>query len=133
MSNELGVATVYKACPICGKVNESESEILVSTKPLSKKCNSEVRALHNKVVGFSKKPCKTCQEYLDKGAFFIIGVIEEKCEEGQLPYRSGDLVGITKTSDFYKNLPDEYKKKDAMFMDVKLMKQIGLIKDKQDE
>lgn len=131
--SELGVAIVHKACPICGKVNESESEILVSTKPHNKKCNSEVSALNNKVVGFSKKPCKTCQEYLDKGAFFIIGVIEEKCEEGQPPYRSGDLFGITKTSDFYKNLPDEYKKKDAMFMDVKLMKQIGLIKDKQDE
>lgn len=131
--SEISVAVVYKACPICGKVNESESEILVSTKPLSKKCNQQVRALHNKVVGFSKNPCKTCQEYLDKGALFIIGVIEEKCEEGQPPYRSGDLVGITKTSEFYKNLPDEYKKKDAMFMDVKLMKQIGLIKDKQDE
>ena len=131
--SELGVAAVYKACPICGKVNESESEILVSTKLFNKKRNQQVSALNNKVVGFSKNPCKTCQEYLDKGAFFIIGVIEEKCEEGQPPYRSGDLIGITKTSDFYKNLPDEYKKKDAMFMDVKLMKQIGLIKDKQDE
>lgn len=127
--NEIGVATVHKACPICGKVNESESEILISKRPLSKKINSQVRELNNKVVGFSKNPCKTCQEYLDKGAFFIIGVVEEKCEEGQLPFRSGDLVGITKTSEFYKNLPDEYKKKDAMFMDVKMMKQIGLIKD----
>lgn len=127
-SYKLDMALVNRVCPVCGKVNESASEIIIGKK-MVKTDDTEIQKLHGKVVGFSEKPCKECQEWIDKGAFFIIGIDADKSENMSNPYRSGHLVALKKESEFVKNLPEEYKKKDAVFMDYKEMKQLGMIEE----
>jgi len=126
MSDKLGVAIIKYACPICGEVKEELSAIAMNTK-LTEKYAKKVEAMHNQVVGYSDKPCKECQSYIDKGAFFVIGCDMEKTDDMSNPYRSGHLVGIKKESNFYQHLPEEYKKKDAVFMDYREMEGVGLI------
>lgn len=126
MSDKLGVAILKYVCPICGQINEDASAIAMNTL-LTKSAAKKVEDMHNKVVGFSEKPCKECQSYIDQGAFFIIGIDPEKTDNMSNPYRTGHLVGIKKESEFYKHLPDEYKKKDAILMDYREMEQLGMI------
>ena len=127
--NNFGVALVKQVCPICGKVNEDDS-LIVMNKKLTKKHADEVKKMHNQCVGFSDKPCKECQSYIDKGAFFIIGVDADKTDDWKNPYRSGHLVGIKRESDFVnKVIPEEYRKKDAVFMDYREMEKFGLIQN----
>jgi hypothetical protein len=121
-----GVALVKYACPICGKVNEDATAVAVNRR-LTKPCADKVRELNGQCVGFSEKPCKECQSYIDKGAFFIIGVDGEKSTDMRNPYRSGHLVGISKKSDFYASLPEEYKRKPAVFMDYREMMALKMI------
>ena len=125
--SKLGVARVKYACPICGQVKEDLSAIVINSL-LTESMAKKVEDMHDKVVGIAEKPCKECQSYIDQGAFFIIGVDSDKTEETSNPYRTGHLVGIKKTSEFYKNLPDEYKKKDAVFMDYREMQKLGMIR-----
>ena len=122
----MGVAIVNYACPICGKINESASRIFMNTK-FSKKLADEIRSANNKTIGYSEKPCPECQQWIDKGAFFIIGVDAEKSDGNRNLWRTGDLVGIKKDSEFYRNLPDMYKCKPALFMDYREMRAIGLL------
>lgn len=124
--DRFGVAHVNYACPICGKVNEDATAILMN-RTLTKHCADKIRELNGQCVGFSDKPCKECQSYIDKGAFFIIGVDGEKSTDIHNPYRSGHLVGISKKSDFYASLPEEYKKKPAVFMDYREMMALKMI------
>lgn len=119
-------AIVDYCCPICGQINKDASAIIINSK-LTKKCADEVEKMSGKVVGFSEKPCKECQSYIDKGAFFIIGINSEKTDDMSNPYRSGHLVGIKKESEFYKHLDSKFKQKDAVFMDYRDMKQLGMI------
>ena len=125
-TKDFGVAIIKYICPICGQAKEDLSAVVMNSK-LTKKAADEVKAMHNQVVGFSDKPCKECQSYIDRGAFFVIGVDADKTDDMSNPYRSGHLVGIKKESEFYKHLPDEYKKKDAVYMDYREMENIGLI------
>lgn len=125
-NNNLEVSLVKQACPICGQINEDDS-LIVMNSILTEKYANEVKKLHNQCVGFSDKPCKECQKILDQGAIFIIGVDSDKTDDWENPYRSGHLVGIKRESEFVKHLPEEYRKKDAIFMDYKEMQQIGLI------
>ena len=123
----LGVALLKYACPICGKENEDASSLALGNRFNDKKNVARVEAMHNKIVGFSEQPCKECQSWIDKGAFFIIGIDPEKTEDISNPYRTGHLVGIKKESDFYKSLPEEYKKKNAILMDYREMEKLGMI------
>ena len=125
--SKLGVAMVKYACPICGQVKEELSAIVMNTL-LTESMAKKVEDMHDQVVGIAEKPCKECQSYIDQGAFFIIGIDSDKTEDMSNPYRTGHLVGIKKTSEFYKNLPDEYKKKDAVFMDYREMQKLGMIR-----
>ena len=125
MEDKLGIALIKYACPICGEVNEDATAIALNKK-LTKKAAQEIKSMHDKVVGFSDKPCKKCQSYIDKGAFFIIGIDKDKTDDWSNPYRTGHIVGIKKDSDFYRSLPDEYKTKEAMFMDYRQMQKIGM-------
>jgi len=125
MTDKLGVALVKYICPICGK--EADSAIIVN-KRLSKPQADKVNELNGKAIGFSEKPCKECQEWIDKGAFFIIGIDSDKTNDESNPYRTGHLVGIKKESEFYKDLDNKYKTHDFLFMDYRIMEQIGLIK-----
>ena len=122
------VSLVKYACPICGKINEDDSAIVMNTE-LTEKAANKVKEMHNQCVGFSEKPCKECQSYIDKGAMFIIGIDVEKSDNMSNPYRSGHLVGIKRESEFVKHLPEEYQKKDAIFMDYKEMQQLGMIEN----
>ena len=126
MSNKIGVALVKYVCPICGQVKEDLSAIVMNTR-LTNKAARDVESMHDQVVGISDKPCKECQSYIDQGAFFVIGIDSERTDDMKNPYRSGHIVGIKKTSDFYKHLPEEYKKRDAVFMEYREMMKIGLI------
>lgn len=124
--DQLGIALIKYACPICGKENEDASAIALCNK-INRKNIARVEAMNNKIVGFSEQPCKECQSYIDKGAFLIIGIDTEKSKHMYNPYRTGHLVGIKKESDFYRFLPEEYKKKDAVFMDYREMEKLGII------
>lgn len=123
----LGVALIKYACPICGQVNEDATAVALGSKFHDKKNVERVESMHNKIVGFSEKPCKQCQSILDQGALFIIGIDSEKSDDMSNPYRSGHLIGIKRESEFVKHLPEEYQKKDAIYMDYKEMEKIGLI------
>ena len=126
MTNKVGVALLKYDCPICGQINEDASTIAINSL-LTEKAAKKVEDMHNKVVGFSDKPCKECQSYIDKGALFIIGIDVEKSNDMFNPYRTGHLVGIKRESEFVKHLPEEYQKKDAIYMDYKEMENFGMI------
>ena len=64
MSNKVGVALLKYVCPICGQVNEDASAIAINSR-LTEKAAKKVEDMHNKIVGFSEKPCKECQSILD--------------------------------------------------------------------
>lgn len=123
---KIGVAIVKYACPICGEVIEDDTAIVMNSR-LSYSMAQKVEAMNGQVAGYSDKPCKNCQKWIDKGAFFVIGCDADKTDDMSNPYRTGHLVGIKKTSEFYKHLPEEYKKKDAVFMDYREMAKVGLI------
>jgi hypothetical protein len=126
MSNKVGVALLKYVCPICGQINEDASTIAINSL-LTEKAAKKVEDMHNKVVGFSEKPCKECQSYIDKGALFIIGIDPEKSDDMSNPYRTGHLVGINRESEFVKHLPEEYKKKNAIYMDYREMEKFDMI------
>ena len=126
MSSKVGVALLKYVCPICGQINEDASTIAINSL-LTEKAAKEVEDMNNKVVGFSEKPCKECQSYIDKGALFIIGIDPEKSDDVSNPYRTGHLVGIKRKSEFVKHLPEEYQKKDAIYMDYREMEKFGMI------
>ena len=127
-NNRLGVALVKYVCPICGQIDEDASAIVINRK-LTKKFKQQVESMHNQVVGFSNKPCKECQSYIDQGAFFVIGIDPEQTDDMKNPYRTGHLVGIRKLSEFYQHLADEYKHRDAVFMDYREMEKLGMIQE----
>ena len=126
MSSKVEVALLKYVCPICGQVNEDASTIAINSL-LTEKAAKEVEDMNHKVVGFSEKPCKECQSYIDKGAFFVIGVDSEKSDDISNPYRTGHLIGIKRESEFVKHLPEEYQKKDAIYMDYREMEKLGMI------
>lgn len=123
----LGVALIKYACPICGNVNEDATAVALGSKFNNKKNVEKVESMHNKIVGFSEKPCKQCQSYIDKGAFFIIGIDPDKTDDFKNPYRTGHLVGIKRDSNFFKEVLSEMKDKNACYMDYREMEKIGLI------
>lgn len=127
----IGAAVIKYVCPICGEAKDDLSAIAIN-KRLTKNAAKKVESLHNQVVGFADKPCKECQTIIDQDGFFIIGVDVEKTNDNKNPYRSGHLVAIRKASDFYKSLPDEYKVKDACYMDYREMIKCGLIQINND-
>lgn len=124
---KLGTAIVKYVCPICGQIDEDASAIVMNTR-LTKADTKKVEEMHNKVVGYSDKPCKECQKILDQDAFFVIGIDLEKSDDMKNPWRTGHLVGIKKASEFYQHLPEEYKGKDAIFMDYREMEKFGMIR-----
>ena len=124
---QLGTAIVKYVCPICGQINEDASSIVMNTR-LTKADAKKVEEMHDKVVGYSDKPCKECQKILDQDAFFVIGIDPEKSDDMKNPWRTGHLVGIKKASEFYQHLPEEYKGKNALFMDYREMRQLGMIR-----
>ena len=126
LSDEVGIALVKEACPICCKPIDGP---IVIGKQFNKKRAKEINNMNGQVIGFADKPCPECQKLIDEGVFFIIGVNVNKTKDYNNPYRSGHIVGITKECDFYKQMPDEWKEKPACLMDYKEMMKLGLINE----
>ena len=126
LSDEVGIALAKEACPICCK--PMDGPILIGNK-IGKEYAEKVNAINGQIIGFAAKPCPECQKLIDEGVFFIIGVDISKTDDYSNPYRSGHIVGITKECDFYKEMPDNWKQKDACLMDYKEMIKLGLINE----
>ena len=123
-NDTFGVACVEYLCPICGK--PAKHAVIMNSK-LTKKAATAVKEMHGKPIDWFDEPCEECQHHINDGAFFIIGIDIEKSKESFNYYRTGHIVGIKKTCDFYKQLEDNFKSKPAMFMDVNDMIALGLI------
>lgn len=117
----LGVALVKEACSLCGKVEDGP--IVMNTR-LTKSNAEKVEAMHGQVIGYMPEPCDTCKDLMTKG-FLLIGIIEEKSDEPNNPYRSGHQWVVT--HDYADRLFDgKPPEKGACFIDVKMAHQIGL-------
>lgn len=122
-SEDLGVALAKELCPICAK--EIDGPILMGTV-LSKKNAQKVNKMNGKIIGWSSKPCTECQEYINNGVFFVIGIdIEKSYKEGL--YRSGHIIGLKSDCDFVKDLTEEQRKHNAIYMDFREMIRCGMI------
>jgi hypothetical protein len=121
MEDQLGIALVKEACRLCGgEVNDA----IIMNRKLSKKNAKKVEELHGKVIGYAKEPCKDCKEAMTKG-LLMIGVIEEKTEDEDNPWRSGHQWVIKKEKAeelFGENVAVQ----GAVFVDIKAAKQMGL-------
>lgn len=87
MSKDNYVAVTYKACPICGKKDEEQSEVLLHRR------FGDISKLHNQINGYGH-PCKECKEMTDKAILFIV-IDEDKSENIQDPYRTGEMYGMS--------------------------------------
>jgi len=119
--NELGVALVKEACRLCGTIYDGP--IVMNTR-LTVSMAEKVEAMHGKVIGFLPEPCDQCKDLMSKG-FLIIGVIEEKTDDKDNPWRSGHqwVLRMDKAREiFTKDVCD----KGAAFIDISLAKALGL-------
>lgn len=125
MNDKLKVGIVNYACPVCGKV--ADSQIIMNTK-LTKKEADKIQQMHDKTIGFSKHLCKECQEIIDtQNCLFIVGVDIDKTTDKKNPYRSGHIVAIKKDSNLGKAIYNAYGDTPMAYMDFKEMEQLNLI------
>lgn len=127
----IGVALTKELCLICAEANDAE--IIMNTE-LTPFMADKVKELHGKVTKWAEKPCKTCQENLDK-SFLFIGFDESKSDLNNLPegfYRTGHIVGVKKNiplvQEFVKEHEPNALKKGFIFIPLEAMKKFGLVK-----
>ena len=131
MSEKLETALVKEICIVCLK--EQDGPTLMNTI-LTESEAKKVKELHQKVIGFTDKPCNKCQEEM-KDAFMFIGFDEEKSDMDNLPqgfFRTGHGVGVKKdiplVQEWVKdNIPNAIEK-GFCFIPHVVMKNLGLIK-----
>ena len=117
--NKLGVALTKYACPICAR--KFDGAIVMNTR-LTKPNAKKVEELHGKVVEI--RECDECVE-MKKKAFILIGVIEEKTDDRNDPYRSGNIWGIS--FEYAKKIFDgNAPKVGVAYIDMKTAKAMGL-------
>lgn len=119
--NKIGFALVKKACRLCGNIYDGP--IVINTR-LTVSMAEEIKAMHDNVIGFLRDPCNECKDLMSKG-FLIIGVIEEKTDDKDNPWRSGHqwVLSMDEAREiFTKDVCD----KGAAFIDVSLAKDLGL-------
>lgn len=119
--DKLGVGLCDLVCPICGK--KCDSVIIMNTH-LTKKAAQKVKEVHGQTIGYADKPCKDCQEQIDNNRFVLIEIDIDKTNDMANPYRTGRLAYIDKDSYFYKNLDDQFKIKEACFIDIETFSMI---------
>ncbi len=108
----------YLVCPIC---TEHKEGIVLMDMDLTEKVSSRLEKSQGQIVGFMENPCDKCQkEIVDIGDVFI-GYDEDKSLTGAPPYRTGHIVVIKRGV-----IEDA---KPIQFMEIKLMKQLGLVKE----
>jgi hypothetical protein len=88
--NNLEVALVKRACPVCGDLFDGE---LVLNSILTKKNAEEIKNLHGKTVGYLEEPCESCQNHMKQG-IIVIGVINRKTVDKTNPFKSGHFSVI---------------------------------------
>lgn len=125
MDNTVGVALVYKICPVCGQKN---GEQILMNSVLTEERAEEINKLHDKCIGYSDEPCKECKEMMEK-AFLCIIYDESKTTEETDPYRTGQIIGVRKESDFVKSIDPKLTKRGFGFIDIEFAKQVGLIQE----
>lgn len=126
LSDEIGVALVKEACPICCKL--IDGPILLGNQ-FNKKRAKEINNLTGQCIGYSEKPCPECQKLIDDNMFLIIAIDSEKSDDMNNPYRTGQIVGINKDSDFVKSIPEPIRKNNYCFMNYKEMITLRLLKE----
>jgi hypothetical protein len=126
MKNEniLGVALVKEACPLCGHIEDGP--ILLNTR-LNPSAAKKIESMHGQTIGYMDKPCKDCQDIMDK-AILLIGVVEAKTDDYKNPYRSGNKWGVTEDfirKAFPENMVNNVIKKRICFFPVEAASKMG--------
>ena len=126
-SDNVAVALVYEACPVCGKLM---NEQIVMNKILTKKAAKEIEEANGKCIGYSKDACDSCSEHKDECVYAV--AIDERFSEPNNSYRTGQIVGIKKDSDFVKAYEEFILETDNgvryMYVDIQVGIKIGLFK-----
>lgn len=68
--NNLEVALVYSACPICGEKDE-ESGTVIMNSLLTKGMAEKIKRMHNQIVDINSEPCNKCKEYAKQGIIVV--------------------------------------------------------------
>lgn len=123
----MAVALVYEACPVCGKFM---NEQIIMNKILTNKAAKEVEEANGKCIGYSKDACDECSKHKDECVYAV--AIDERFSEPNNPYRTGQIVGIKKDSDFLKAYEKFILETDNgvryMYVDIQVGIEIGLFK-----
>lgn len=130
IKDKLSVGLCDLICPICGKKCDN---VIIMNDRLTKKAAQEVEKAHGQTIGYANKPCKDCQEQIDNNKFILIEIDPNKTDDMKNPYRTGRLAYVDKDSDFYKNLNDQYKVREACFIDVETFNMITNNSNKNDK
>jgi len=113
------VAMVYHACPVCGNKHDEQLLIHKHLRDLSK--------VDKQVVGYSKDPCKQCQEYMAMG-LLIIEVDENKSTDTE-PYRTGKVYVLKREAAermFTEVFDQPYPAKSCCFMTSEVTAKLGI-------
>ena len=128
--DKLSVALCGLVCPICGKKCD---DVIIMNDHFSKKAAQEITKANGQTIGYDKKPCKNCQEQIDNNKFIFIEIDISKTNNIKDAYRTGRLAYVNKDSDFYKNLDDQFKVKEACFIDIESFNMITNNYNKDDK
>lgn len=122
MKDKKITAIVNKACPICGKVDEEQSELLISKR------FKDLSDIHNQTIGFGHF-CASCKADTEKAVMFVV-YDEQKSEDMKNPYRCGEVFGMSddwiKRSIHPQELQDDMLNKRMAFITYQDAKEIGL-------
>lgn len=130
IKDKLSVGVCGLACPICGKKCD---DVIIMNEHLTKKAAQEVKEAHGQIIGYADKPCKDCQEQIDNNKFILIEIDIDKTNDMKNPYRTGRLAYVNKDSNFYKNLDNQFKVREACFIDIETFSIITNNSNKNDK
>lgn len=128
--DKLSVALCGLVCPICGKKCD---DVIIMNERLTEKAAQEVKETHGQIIGYADKPCKDCQEQIDNNKFILIEIDIDKTNDMKNLYRTGRLAYVNKDSNFYKNLDNQFKVREACFIDIETFSIITNNSNKNDK
>lgn len=106
MKNELEIALVKELCPICCR--EIDGPIIMNSI-LTVSEAEKVKELQEKIIGFSENACEECAKHKDE-IVYLIGIDPTQSNLNKLEelYRTGDILGIKKESNFIANIDPKF-------------------------
>ena len=113
------VAMIYHACPVCGNKHDEQILIHKRLRDLSK--------MDKQVVGYSKDPCKQCQEYMTMGLLII--EVDDATSTPNNPYRTGKVYVIKREAGeqiFTEVFNQPYPEKNCCFMTSEVTAKLGI-------